>query len=176
MGDKIQRLKELNESLKFPQELGGVFLPKGSPKQFEFMFVAEMPSMNEPKNKSTEGFCNFSVTARDRFLKEMMTKYGVAGSYITDIVKVRDIPRRPTKTEIKKWLPFLLQEVEIIQPKAIVVLGRRTYDASFRPFVKPHINEGIKVDWVWHYSQQGQKSNAEIEQKFGEVINGIRKP
>jgi hypothetical protein len=41
-------------------------------------------------------------------------------------------------------------------------------------FVEPHIPKHIKVDWVWHYSQQGRKSNAEIEQKFGEVINRIR--
>lgn len=174
MGDKLGRLEELNKTLKSPQELGGAFLPEGSPKQFEFMFVAEMPSMNEPKNKSTEKFSNFSVTARDRFLKEMMMKYGVAGSYVTDIVKERDVPRQPTKGEIEKWRPFLLEEVEIIQPRVIVVLGKRTYDASFKPFIEPHIPKQIKVEYVFHYSQQGAKTNAEVEQRFGEVIGKIR--
>jgi uracil-DNA glycosylase family 4 len=176
MGDRMQRLKELNGSLERPQALSGEFVPEGCPNQFEFMFVAEMPSMSEPKN-STGIFPNYSAAAhRGEFLKEMLTKCGVAGSYVTDIVKARDIPRRPTRMEIEKWLPFLLQEVEIIQPKAIVVFGKRTYDASFKPFVEPRIPKHIKVDWVWHYSQQGAKSNAEIEQKFGEVINRIRKP
>jgi uracil-DNA glycosylase family 4 len=176
MDDKIQRLEELKGSLKFPHELGGEFVPEGCPKQFEFMFVAEMPSMSEPKN-STVVYPNYSAAAhRGKFLKEMMTKCGVAGSYITDIVKGRDIPRRPTKTEIEKWLQFLLQEVEIIQPKAIIVFGKTTYERSFKLSVEPHIPKHIKVDWVWHYSQQGAKSNAEVEQKFDEVINRIRKP
>lgn len=175
MDDKIQRLEKLKGSLKFPHELGGEFVPEGCPKQFEFMFVAEMPSMSEPKD-STVDYHNYSATHRDEFLKEMMTRCGVAGSYITDIVKGRDIPRRPTKTEIEQWLPFLLQEVEIIQPNAIIVFGKRTYDGSFKPFVEPHISKDIKLAWVWHYSQQGAKSNAEVEQKFAEVINRIRKP
>lgn len=171
----MQKLEELKGSLKFPHELGGEFVPKDCPKQFEFMFVAEMPSMSEPNN-STGFYPNYSATHRDEFLREMMTKYGVAGSYITDIVKDRDIPRQPTKTEIEKWLPFLLREVEIIQPKAIIVFGKRTYDGSFKPFVESYIPKHIKVAWVWHYSQQGAKSNAEVEQKFDEVIKRIKKP
>jgi len=88
MSDKIQRLKELHESLK-PQELGGEFVPTGSPVQFEVMFVAEMPSMSEPKNSAEIGH-NFSKSAyRGKFLTDMMTECGVAGSYITDIVKER---------------------------------------------------------------------------------------
>ena len=176
MDDKIQKLKELKKKLICPHELGGEFVPEGCPEQFEFMFVAEMPSMSEPKN-ATADWHNYSAAAhRGEFLKEMMTKCGVAGSYITDIVKGRDIPRRPTKTEIEQWLQFLLKEVEIIQPKAIIVFGKRTYDGSFKPYVEPHIPKHIKVDWVWHYSQQGAKSNAEVEQKFDEVINRLRKP
>jgi len=171
MDDKIQRLEELKRSLKCPHELGGEFVPEGCPKQFEFMFVAEMPSRREPKSS-----INFSAGARDDLLKKMMTNNGVAGSYVTDIVKKRAEARKPTKAEIDYWLNFLLEEVEIIQPKAIVVLGKRTYDESFKPFVEPHIPKHIKVAWVWHYSQQGAKSNAEVEQKFDEVINRIRKP
>ena len=30
---------------------------------------------------------NFAETARDKFLWEMMDKYGFAGSYVTDIVR-----------------------------------------------------------------------------------------
>jgi uracil-DNA glycosylase family 4 len=176
MDNKIQRLEDLKGSLKFPHELGGEFVPEGCPKQFEFMFVAEMPSMSKPKN-STGVYRNYSAAAPGgKFLNEMMTKCGVAGSYITDIVKTINIPRRPTKMEIEQWLPFLLQEVEIVQPKAVIVFGKITYHRSFEPFVEPHIPKHLKVAWVWHYSQQGAKSNADVEQKFAEVINRIRKP
>ncbi len=170
--NKLNELKELNKHLK---PLGGVFLPQDSPKQFEFIFVAEMPSMNEPKNKSegSESF-NFGVTAQDRFLKKLMVESDVAGSYVTDIVKKRDTPRRPTKEEIKQWLPFLIKEIEIIKPKYIVVLGKTNYEKNFKKFVEPSLPKNIKVDWVYHYSQQGGKTNAEVEQKFCEVIKKMR--
>lgn len=175
MSDKLNKLEELNKSLKPPRELSGVFLPIGSQRQFDFMFVAEMPSMKEPKNWDGESSYNFGeFDARCRFLWLLMNKYGVAGSYVTDIVKKRDTPRRPTKDEIKQWLPLLLKEIEIIQPKAIIVLGKRTYDASFKPFVEPLISKQVKVDYVFHYSQQGAKTNAEVEQRFSEVINKMR--
>lgn len=163
----------LNKPLK-PH--GGVFLPENFPKQFEFMLIAEMPSMNKPKDKTTNASSfNFDVTASDRFLQELMTKYGIAGSYVTDIVKTSDLPRRPTQKEVEQWLPHLLKEIEVIQPKYIVVLGKINYEHNFKRFVGPFISKGIKVDWVYHYSQQGSKTNAEVEQKFAEIINSMRK-
>jgi len=173
VNDKLAELEKLNKSLKPPRELSGVFLPIGSRRKFDFMFVAEMPSMNEPNKKSGENKnFNFSVTVRDRFFQEMMTKYGVAGSYVTDIVKARDIPRQPTEKEIQKWLPFLLKEIEVIQPKAIIVLGRRTYEVSFKPFVDPLISKKIKVNYVFHYSSQVPRKK--FERRFSKVINQIR--
>ena len=173
MDNKLNQLKNLIKTLKAPKELGGVFLPMGYKEQFDFMFVAEMPSMNEPKNDllKNENF-NFGVTARDRFFQEMIIKYNVAGSYVTDIVKERDIHRKPTKEEIKKWLPFLLKEVEIIQPRAIIVLGRRTYEASFKPFIKPMISKNIFVDYVFHYSSQVPRNK--FEYRFDKVISKVR--
>jgi len=173
MDERLIKLDDLNKNLKPPKELGGAFLPKGSPKQFDFMFIAEMPSMGVPKDISDLGG-NFNVSAPDKFLQRMMITYGVAGSYVTDIVKGGDAPRRPIKEEIQQWLPFLLKEIEIIQPKAIIVLGKRTYEKSFRPFVDPLIPKEIKVDYVFHYSQQGAKTNAEVEQRFSKVISKMR--
>ena len=175
MDEKIDKLKQLNKTLKMPHELSGVFLPIDSPKRFDFMFIAEMPSMNEPKEKGGDINYNFGVTAEDKFLRELMVKYDVAGSYVTDIVKKRNKPGRPTKEEIKRWLPFLLTEIEIIQPKYIVILGKTNYDNNFKKFVEPSIPNEIKVNWVYHYSQQGRKTNVEVEQRFKEVVNKIIK-
>lgn len=171
MDDKLKRIEKLNKPLK---PLGGLFLPPDSKEQFEFMFVAEMPSMNEPDEIKDGESLNFGVTAEDRFLKELMIKNSVSGSYVTDMVKRRDKPRRPTKKEIDHWLPTLMEEIEIIQPKYIIVLGKTNYDLNFRKFVEPLVPKTIKIDWVWHYSQQGAKTNAEIEQRFSEVVNKMR--
>jgi uracil-DNA glycosylase family 4 len=98
----------------------------------------------------------------------MMVKYGAAGCYVTDIVKKRDVPRMPTANEIRGWTPFLLKEIEIIGPRAIVVLGQRTYKASFRPYVESLIPEDIKIDYVFHYSSQVPRSK--FEGKFSDVL------
>ncbi len=173
--EKLTKLKELNKQLILPKELGGVFIPKGFDERFDIMFIAEMPSKNEPKEnlRINQNF-NFDVTSKDKFLQKMMMKYGVAGSYITDIVKSRNIPRKPNREEIEKWTPFLIKEIEIIQPKGIVILGKRTYENSFKPFIKNLVPRQIVIDWVYHYSQQGSKTNKEVELKFAEVIIKIR--
>jgi hypothetical protein len=78
----VSRLAALNKTLNPTHDLSGVFLPVRSPKQFDVMFLAEMPSMNVPKDwVEGQPIPNFAETARDKFLQEMMIKYGVAGSY-----------------------------------------------------------------------------------------------
>jgi len=172
MDSRLSRLGELNKELNPPNDLSGVFLPVGSKEQFDLMFLAEMPSMNVPEGwVEGQPIPNFGETARDRFLQEMMIKYEVAGSYVTDIVKTRDVPRRPRPDEIARWLPFLLKEIEIIGPKALVVIGKRTYDGSFRPFVEQHVPKHIKVDWVFHYSNQ--VTRAKFEGRFRDVIGDL---
>jgi uracil-DNA glycosylase family 4 len=163
---KEEKIKELNRSLKYPNELPGVFLPTGRMPNYEYMLLAEMPSMNKSVNANNI-VDNFTVSTRDKFLQEMLVKYGMAGSYITDIVKERDYPRRPTKEEIEKWLPFLIKEIEIIEPKCIIVLGKRTYEHSFLPFIEPKIPRQIRVSWIFHYSSQVPR--AKFEKKIKEV-------
>lgn len=170
---KLIGLAELNRTLKPPDEMPGCFQPQESPKKFDVMFVAEMPSMAEPHRQSESKYLNFGATARDKFLQETMCKYGVGGSYITDVVKKRDVPRRPTAEEIKRWLPFLLKEIELINPRAIVVLGKRTFEKSFLPFVKPCIPERIPVDYVFHYSSQVPRKK--FETRFAQVIRALKR-
>ena len=173
MDRRLSQLEALNETLDPTHDLSGVFLPIGSPKQFDVMFIAEMPSMNVPKHwLEGQPIPNFAETARDRFLQEMMIKYGVAGSYVTDIVKTRDVPRCPKPDEIIRWLPFMLKEIEIIRPQALVILGKRTYDASFVPFVARHVPKDIKVDWVFHYSNQVARKK--FEDRFRQVVSKVK--
>jgi uracil-DNA glycosylase family 4 len=174
MEDRLRRLEALNKTPNPAYDLSGAFLPAAAKKQFAVMFLAEMPSMNVPKGwVDGQPIPNFSETARDRFLQEMMAKYGVGGGYVTDIVKARDVPRQPTPDEIARWLPFLLKEIEIIRPQALIVLGKRTYDASFMPFVARHVPKNIKVDWVFHYSNQVPRKK--FEERFRQVVGRATK-
>jgi uracil-DNA glycosylase family 4 len=134
------------------------------------MFIAEMPSMRGLKNDK-ELLVNDNFKG-DKLLNETMAKYGVGGSYVTDIVKERGIPGRPTYEQIKEWLPFLLKEIDIIKPKYIVVLGKGNYFGNFKTWVEPRIDKSIKVDWVFHYSTRVPR--LKFEQRFREVINRLK--
>ena len=169
--NKATQIEKLNRSLKPPKELGGNFIPDGFEKQFDFMFLAEMSSMREPKD-AQDLHSNYNFKD-DKLLNEIMVKCGVGGSYVTDIVKERRVPGRPTEQQIREWLPFLLREIEIIRPEYIVVLGKGNYFRNFRLWVEPQIDKNIKVDWVFHYSTQVPKKKFEV--RFSEIISKFRK-
>ena len=167
--NKKGEIEELNKQLNFPKELSGVFLPYKYKEKFNFMFLGEMPSQNEPRETTinNQNF-NFNITKRDKLLQSIMIKCSIAGSYITDIVKSRDAARMPFKQEVEKYRNFLLDEIEIIDPNIIIIIGKRTYEQSFLKYIKPFINEKIICDYVFHYSSQVPREK--FKGKFKQVI------
>jgi DNA polymerase len=87
----------------------------------DIMFVGEAPGRNEAK--TGRPFCG---RAGD-ILNELLSAVGLRREeiYITSIVKDRPPENRdPTPEEITAYGPFLDQQIDIIQPKVIVTLGR----------------------------------------------------
>mgnify|MGYP000945066484 CR=1 FL=1 len=75
------------------------------------------------------------VGASGRFLNEMLEAAGLVRSdvYITNIVKYRPPNNRdPLPDEKKAFWPYLMRQLEIIQPKVIITLGRHS-GAAFIP-------------------------------------------
>lgn len=67
------------------------------------------------------------VGASGKFLAEMLADIGLTRDdvFITNIVKYRPPNNRdPLPEEIKAFWPYLMKQIEIIQPKLIVTLGR----------------------------------------------------
>lgn len=179
MGDRASKIEKLNKLLKPPKELGGNFIPAGFKKQFDFMFIAEMPSMREPKNVQ-DLHTNYNFLG-DKLLTEKIAKCGLGGSYVTDMVKERGVPGRPTEEQIRKWLPFLFREIGIIKPKYIVVLGKGNYFRNFGLWIEPQIDKSIKADWVFHYAMREPRKKEKFktkkekfEMRFSEVISKFR--
>lgn len=166
MRNKINALSELNKQLSPPEELCGLFLPPDAKERDDVLLLAEMPSMNEPKRQNP-GAYNFGVTIRDRFFQDMLVKYGLSGVYVTDIVKRRAIPRRPTEDEIRQWLPFLKKEMAILDPNMVIVVGRRTY-GSFLRYVLGQLNCHIRHDFIFHYC--AQVSRSKFEARLRDVV------
>lgn len=97
----------------------------GSPDA-EIVFIGEAPGKNE--DLQGEPF----VGAAGKFLNEMLAMIGLERKdiYITNIVKYRPPNNRdPLPDEKVAFLPYLQQQLDIIKPKLIVLLGRHSMDA-----------------------------------------------
>lgn len=89
----------------------------------EVVFIGEAPGKNEDLQGKP------FVGAAGKFLDEMLGMIGLARKdiYITNIVKYRPPNNRDPEPEEKKaFLPYLQSQLEIIQPKVVVTLGRHS--------------------------------------------------
>lgn len=89
----------------------------------EIVFIGEAPGKNEDLQGKP------FVGAAGKFLDEMlgMIELKREDIYITNIVKYRPPNNRdPLPTEKKAFLPYLQAQLEIIQPKVVVTLGRHS--------------------------------------------------
>lgn len=89
----------------------------------DIVFIGEAPG----KNEDEQGIP--FVGAAGRFLNEMLAQADMKREdvYITNIVKYRPPNNRdPDPEEKKAFWPYLLKQLEIIQPKVIVTLGRHS--------------------------------------------------
>lgn len=97
----------------------------------KIMFVGEAPGQNEAK--AGRPFCG----AAGRVLDELFASIGLdrKSVYVTNIVKDRPPNNRdPLPEEIAIYAPFLIRQIEIIQPKIIATLGRISMGYVFEKF------------------------------------------
>jgi DNA polymerase len=91
----------------------------------DIVFIGEAPGKNE--DIQGEPF----VGAAGRFLNEMLEMIGLERKdiYITNIVKYRPPNNRdPLPDEKASFLPYLVEQLKVIDPKVIVTLGRHSMD------------------------------------------------
>lgn len=90
-------------------------------KTAELMLIGEAPGKNE--DITGKPFMGRSGKLLDR----MLSQIGLSRDeiFIANIIKCRPpLNRNPSKAEISQCIPFLLKQIEIINPKIIVCLGR----------------------------------------------------
>ena len=89
----------------------------------DIVFIGEAPGKNEDLQGKP------FVGAAGKFLDEMLAAAGLRRSdvYITNIVKYRPPNNRdPLPEEKRQFWPYLMRQLEIIQPKAVLTLGRHS--------------------------------------------------
>ena len=122
----------------------------------DIVFIGEAPG----KNEDEQGLP--FVGAAGKFLNEMLAAADMDRSdvYITNIVKYRPPNNRdPLPEEKQAFWPYLARQLEIIDPKAIVTLGRHSMEfflpearisdihgQAVRKKVKYH--DGKEHDWL----------------------------
>lgn len=91
----------------------------------DIVFIGEAPGKKEDEQGVP------FIGAAGKFLNDMLAQAGMERSdvYITNIVKYRPPNNRdPRPDEKKAFWPYLLQQLDIIQPKVVITLGRHSME------------------------------------------------
>jgi len=142
-----QLYKELEKNLsELPLGSSGEpTVPGDGNPEAELMFIGEAPGYNESVERKP------FVGRSGQLFIQTLAEVGFARStvFISNVVKVRPPDNRdPTPAEIAAYKPYLDKEIEIIQPKLIVTLGRFSM-GKFLPTVKVSQVHGRLHKVVW---------------------------
>lgn len=91
----------------------------------KIVFIGEAPGQKEDEQGIP------FVGAAGKFLNEMLETAGITREdvYITNIVKYRPPNNRdPAPEEKRAFWPYLMKQLEIIQPRVVITLGRHSME------------------------------------------------
>lgn len=115
----------------------------------QIVFIGEAPG----KQEDLQGLP--FVGASGKFLNSMLESAGLVRSdvYITNIVKYRPPDNRdPTTEEKREFWPYLIRQLEIIQPKVAITLGRHSMEC-FIPDAKISTQHGVPRKVMYHENE-----------------------
>jgi uracil-DNA glycosylase len=118
------RIEQANVTPELKAQAKNLVFGDGNPDA-DILFIGEAPGKNEDEQGKP------FVGAAGRFLNEMleMIHFKREDVYISNIVKYRPPNNRdPLPSEKEERLPYLQEQLDIIQPKLIVTLGRHSMD------------------------------------------------
>lgn len=133
MEDRIAALGRLNEEVRACtrcdlHKTATQGVPGDGPVDAKIMLVGEAPGANE--DRTGRPF----VGAAGQFLNELLQTAGLNRDevYITNVVKHRPPGNRdPNAAEIDACIPYLWRQIEIINPRLVVTLGRFALQTFF---------------------------------------------
>lgn len=103
-------------------------VPGEGPESAEIMFIGEAPGFHEDQQGRP------FVGAAGKFLEELLGSIGLTRKevFIANVIKCRPPGNRdPLPEEIEACKPFLDRQIELIQPKLVVTLGRFSMARAF---------------------------------------------
>ena len=131
--DRAEALQKIHEEIRActqcPLHAGRTnAVPGVGPVDAEVMFIGEGPGFHEDQQGLP------FVGASGQFLDELLANAGIdrESVYITNVVKCRPPGNRdPKPEEVEACKPYLDRQIELINPKVIVTLGRHSMARAF---------------------------------------------
>ncbi len=181
--DKVAELEklrlEVEQNKSLPLRESNLVFGEGSP-DCEVLFIGEAPGFNEDREKRP------FVGRAGQLLRASIRGLGWREEdvYITNVLKRRPPENRdPTPEEIESYKPYLRRQVDIINPKIIVPLGRFSMN-YFLPLAKITRDQG-KLFRVGRYfvlplihpaaALRGTGAMKMFEESFKEIPDALRK-
>ena len=102
--------------------------------------------------------------------------------FITSVAKHRPPDnRKPTKKEIETCLPYLLKQIEIINPKKIILMGQTAFSVFFpgeklKDYRGKLIKKGLRDFFITYHPAAGirfQKMKKILEKDFKQLRNAL---
>ena len=148
--DKTAELEKLRTEMENDKDLplleANLVFGEGDP-DCEVLFIGEAPGFNEDRERRP------FVGRAGQLLRKNIRDLGWQEKdvYITNIVKRRPPENRdPSEEEIEKYKPYLARQIEIINPKIIVPLGRFSMN-YFLPAAKITRDQGKLFEAEGHF-------------------------
>jgi len=147
--DLLDELKQtiIDDSIcaELATQATNLVMGEGNPDA-DIIFIGEAPG-----KKEDEVGLPF-VGASGKFLNEMLAEAGLVRNdiYITNIVKYRPPNNRdPSPEEKQAFWPYLIKQIEIINPAVIITLGRHSMEC-FIPNAKISEQHGHTKEVTYH--------------------------
>ncbi len=145
--DKAKKLEKLKNNIseikncELKKNASQMVFSDGNPKA-NIMLIGEGPGANEDK----EGipFVGRAGILLDKMLASINLDRKKV--YISNVVNYRPPEnRRPTDEEIKRYLPFITQHIEIISPKILVLMGSTAMNALVK---SEEVISKVRGKWI----------------------------
>ena len=134
----VSKVSDLNNSIN------KIVVSRGNPFA-KLMIIGEAPGAKE--EEIGEPFVGRSGKLLDKFLQNAGIDIN-QDVYFCNVVKCRPPQnRRPTKIEIQENLPWLYQQIKLVNPSVIVLVGATALEAILKIKSPISILRGEWIDW-----------------------------
>ena len=136
--------KDFSEVCNLSNSKNKIVVSRGNPLA-KLMIIGEAPGAKE--EELGEPFVGRSGKLLDKLLQNAGIDIN-QDVYFCNVVKCRPPQnRRPTKAEIQENLPWLYQQIKLVNPRVIVLVGATALEAILKIKSRISLSRGKWIDW-----------------------------